>query len=154
MISCFLAIGTNLGELEKNLLQAIEELRHMKHSKVLRTSSFMSNKAYGVEDQPDFLNGVVEIETELGERELLDAIKAIERKIGRQKTFRWGPRRIDIDIIFYGDEIYKDDVLEIPHKDLIHRDFVLQPMMELAPEKIHPVFHKTIRELFSELNNR
>lgn len=151
MIRCYLAIGTNLGDRQDNLKRCIEEIQQMKHTIYRRCSSFMENKAYGITDQPDFLNAVVEVDTELSERELLDTVKEMERRIGRKETFRWGPRVIDIDIVFYGDRIYRDDVLEIPHRDLAQRDFVLQPMMELAKDKVHPVSHRTIEELFQAL---
>lgn len=152
--TAYLAIGSNLGDLKKNLDNVIEELKKLKNSKFIKSSSYLSNSAYGVEDQPDFLNGMVEVETKLEPRELLKQIKAIEVKLGRKETFRWGPRLIDIDIIMMDDLVYSDELLEIPHGDMENRDFVLIPFAEIAPDIVHPVLGISIADLENRLRNR
>lgn len=149
--TCFLAIGSNIGDLETNLNNAIEEIKNISKSRFVKASSFLRNAAYGVTDQPEFLNGIVEIQTSLEPKSLLKEIKDMEKNLGRKETYRWGPRLIDIDIILYDDIVYSDGELNIPHKDMENRDFVLIPLAEIAPEVVHPVFNKSIKEMKDEL---
>lgn len=151
---CYLAIGSNIGNLDSNLNNAIEEIKKIPKSEFIKASSFLRNAAYGITDQPEFLNAVVEIKTELEPKELLTEIKAIEKNLGRKKTYRWGPRLIDIDIILYDDIVYSDEVLDIPHKDMENRDFVLIPLAEIAPKAVHPVLGISIADLEHRLRNR
>ena len=123
----YLGLGSNLGDREGNLLQACELLGCLEKSKIHETEPF------GVLDQPKFLNMVCEIETELSPRELLLFVKNIEKKLGRKKREKWGPREIDIDILFYGDQIIDEPDLKIPHPGIKERDFVLKPLKEIAP---------------------
>ncbi|AEA00283.1 MULTISPECIES: 2-amino-4-hydroxy-6-hydroxymethyldihydropteridine diphosphokinase [Aerococcus] len=150
----YLAIGSNIGELSKNLDQAVQAVDALEGTKVTKRSANLSNAAYGVTDQDDFLNGVIEIITDLAPLDLLKALKQIEKEMGRTETYRWGPRLIDIDIIFYGDKVLNSQELTIPHIDMVNRDFVLGPLKEIAPNKKHPIYKKTVSELYQDLIDR
>lgn len=118
---------------------------------ILKISKVYETKPVGVENQPDFLNMAVMGQTELDHISLFEFVKNVEKQVGRVYRYRWGPREIDIDILFFNDLIYKSQDLEIPHPRLHERDFVLKPLMDLDPDFIHPVFKKSIRELYEEL---
>jgi 2-amino-4-hydroxy-6-hydroxymethyldihydropteridine diphosphokinase len=132
----YLGLGSNLGDRRQNLQAALEALDRTPAVRVLRVSSFRQTAPYGVEDQPEFLNGVVEIETELDPPTLLAAVKRIEREMGRVTSFRWGPRLIDIDILLYDRLRWDTPELTIPHPGILERLFVIEPLAELAPERL------------------
>lgn len=146
----YLGLGSNLGDREENLQQAVDRIRPFVTSGFL-SSSIIETKPYGYLEQPCFLNMVVGGNTNLSPHELLSSIKNIESVLGRKKTFRWGPRFIDIDILFYDDLIINEKGLIIPHADIVNRIFVLEPLAEIAPNFIHPVLKKTILTLLSEI---
>lgn len=147
----FLGIGTNLGDKEENLNNAIEKINKSSKVKNMTKSSFIKTSAWGVEDQPDFLNGALRLETIMKPYELLFFVKGIEEEIGREETYRWGPRLIDIDILFFADEIIRTEDLTIPHLQISNREFVLKPLMEIDPGYIHPLEHKSISQIYKEL---
>lgn len=147
----FLGIGTNLGNKEQNLNKAIEKIRESNKIRNLIKSSFIETKAWGVEDQPDFLNGALKLETIMKPHELLLFVKGIEEELGREETYRWGPRLIDIDILFYGNELVTTDELIIPHPQISNREFVLKPLMELDPDFIHPYENKSISQIYKNI---
>ena len=128
----YLALGSNLGDREQNLGKAIEALRERKGIRYISASSFYESAPVGVEDQPDFLNAAVKIETGLSPLDLLAATQAIESELGRKKTVRWGPRIIDIDILLYGREKICEEGLVVPHPRMTERPFVLLPLREIA----------------------
>jgi 2-amino-4-hydroxy-6-hydroxymethyldihydropteridine diphosphokinase len=130
----YLGLGRNLGERWRNLEQAVERLTDTPGIRVLRVSSIHETDPFGVKDQPHFLNGVAEIETELEPLSLLVAVKQIERDMGRVESYRWGPRLIDIDILLYDRIRWESGELTIPHPGLLQRSFVTEPLGELAPE--------------------
>jgi 2-amino-4-hydroxy-6-hydroxymethyldihydropteridine diphosphokinase len=131
----FIGLGTNLGaDLDANLREAVEAIRHLPDTAVVQVSSFMHSAPWGVTDQPPFLNAVVEIRTQLEPLRLLHALKELETRLGRAPTYRWGPRLIDFDIILYGTRIVDLPELRIPHPRYQERDFVLRPLAEIAPE--------------------
>jgi 2-amino-4-hydroxy-6-hydroxymethyldihydropteridine diphosphokinase len=131
----FIGLGTNLGaDLERNLREAIEALGRLPDTHVVQVSSFLRSAPWGVTDQPPFLNAVVEIHTRLEPVPLLQALKSLETELGRVPTYRWGPRLIDFDIILYGTRVVDLPELKIPHPHYRERDFVLQPLAEIAPE--------------------
>jgi 2-amino-4-hydroxy-6-hydroxymethyldihydropteridine diphosphokinase len=132
MIRIYLGIGSNLGDRRDNCLKAVESLGN-RGIKITKRSSFYETKPWGVKDQPDFINMVVEGLTDLTARELLETVKDIEREIGRTETYKWGPRVIDIDILLYGDKVIDEPDLKIPHPYMGERDFVLSPLAEIAP---------------------
>jgi 2-amino-4-hydroxy-6-hydroxymethyldihydropteridine diphosphokinase len=146
----YIGIGSNLGEKKKNCEDAIHNLS-FEGGNICSCSSFYETSAWGVHNQPSFINLVLKIETELTPYELLHCLKGIEKLLGRKETFRWGPRLIDLDILFYGSHIVKTPNLKIPHCYLHKRLFVLEPMMEIAPDFIHPLIKKSIQELYQEL---
>lgn len=141
----FIGTGSNLGDRSKALAAAANLLE----PKVLvkKASSIYETPPWGYEEQPAFLNQVLQVKTGLNPRALLAFLKRIEKKLGRKTTFRYGPRAIDLDILFYDDLIYSTDTLQIPHPLASERAFVLVPMLEIAPDFVHPVLGKTIKEL-------
>ncbi|MBI5056134.1 MAG: 2-amino-4-hydroxy-6-hydroxymethyldihydropteridine diphosphokinase [Nitrospirae bacterium] len=151
MPTAYIGIGSNLGNRENNCGKAIR-LLEANNIKVTKRSSLLETEPWGVEDQPKFINMAVEIETDLGPDELLSVLKKIEVEIGRRPAKRWGPRVIDLDILLYDDLIMKTPELEIPHPHISEREFVLKPLAEIAPEKLHPVLKKRIKELLSTLS--
>lgn len=143
-----IGIGSNLGDRRSNCLEAIRRLEENGIS-VTKRSSLHETEPWGVRDQPKFINMVVEAETALEPEELLAALKRIEQDMGRLPSSRWGPRVMDLDILFYDDLIINDADLKIPHELLHERSFVLGPLSEIAPEKIHPVLRKKIKDLLA-----
>ena len=133
MTIAYLALGSNLGRREEHLNEARGRLQeHGAH--LLRSSQVVESEAFGVTDQPSFLNQVVEIEWEGSPRDLLHAAKQVEREVGRTPSFRWGPREIDVDILLFGEERLEEPDLVIPHPGLRERDFVREPLRELRPD--------------------
>jgi 2-amino-4-hydroxy-6-hydroxymethyldihydropteridine diphosphokinase len=146
----FLSLGTNLGDRKGNL-ESILALLPPK-VQVLQTSSIYSTEPWGYSDQPDFLNQVLLAETELDPFELLSFVKEIEKKVGREPTFRYGPRMADIDIILYGNQIVDSEELQVPHPRFQERSFVLVPLAEISPELQIPGSNRTVGELLEELD--
>lgn len=147
-----IGIGSNLGERQNNCLKALEIMKE-KGIMIKKTSSYYETEPWGIEAQPRFINSAIEAETSSSPEELLDILKDIEENMGRIKTVKWGPRIIDLDILFYGDKVIKTEQLQIPHPLLHERDFVLVPLDEISPYKIHPVLGKTVRQLKEELKH-
>ena len=134
-VTTYVALGTNLGDLkEPRGCQGTGEVPD----------------PYGVTDQPRFLNAVCEVKTELLPQQLLKILLDTELEMGRVRLRRWGERIIDLDLIFYGDEIINEPNLVVPHPDMQNRDFVLRPLAEIAPGKVHSVLKKTIAQLWQE----
>ncbi len=151
MSAAYIGIGSNLGNRRANCMRAVELLQE-KGVTVRKKSSLYETEPWGVKDQPPFLNMVIETEMKLTPHELLRILKAIEIEIGREATFRWGPRIIDLDILLFDDIIFKNDNLTIPHPLMHERDFVLRPLAEIAPEIRHPVLKASIEELFQKIH--
>lgn len=150
MHKVFIALGSNLGDKNKNIDEALKRLKD-NGIKILKLSSIIETEPYGYKDQDKFLNAVCLIETELAPHELLNMLLQIEREMGRVRTIKWGPRVIDLDIIFYDDLIINDENLIIPHPDAHNRIFVMGPLSEIAPDFVHPVLNKTVKEIYLEL---
>ena len=148
----FIAFGSNMGDSEELIADAMDDFEHHKYIKVLDESSHIITKPYGGVEQDDFVNGVCHIKTMLTPRELLKYCNELEAKAGRVRDIHWGPRTLDLDIILYDDLVYEDAELIIPHVDMENRDFVLRPMCELMPNKRHPILHKTMQQLLDGLN--
>jgi dihydroneopterin aldolase/2-amino-4-hydroxy-6-hydroxymethyldihydropteridine diphosphokinase len=150
----YISLGSNLGDKEKNLKDAIEFMKCLSYTDVISVSPFYLTEPQGVKEQPYFLNGVVKLETMLKPDELLDKLKRIEETMGRKKTRRWGPRIIDLDIVFYDDIVLEDEKLVIPHPQLRNRWFVLKPLNDIEPDFKHPVIGKTVNQLLEEINGK
>lgn len=146
----YLGLGTNLGDKEANLNKALELINEIDGCEVRTQSSWTETKAWGNEEQEDFLNGAVEIRTYLEPHELLKEIAGIEYSLGRVRKEKWGPRTIDVDILLYDNLVMYEDDLIIPHPYMHVRDFVLKPLSEIAPFFIHPVYSKNIVELLEK----
>jgi len=150
MAIVYISIGSNLGDREENCRKTISLLKE-KGIAVKKQSSVHETEPWGVKDQPKFINRAIEVEIDKEPEELLGILKEIEKEIGRTETTKWGPRVIDLDIIFYDDLILKSQDLEIPHPLLHEREFVLEPLCEIAPDKKHPVTGKTVKEMIKNL---
>lgn len=138
MTRAYIGLGTNLGDCEKNLSQARDLLAQMQRSSVIKFSSVYRSAPWGKIDQPDFLNQVGILETELSAHEMLEAILAIEKDMGRERHEKWGPRLIDLDLLLFGNQIIDEHELKIPHQFLEERAFVVVPLLELEPELVLP----------------
>ena len=145
----YLSLGSNLGDREANLNQALSGLRNL--GEVVAVSSFYETEPVEVTSQPFFLNCAVKMDTEKMPRQMLAGILDIEREMGRRRTQIKGPRNIDIDILLFGTSIIETKGLTIPHPALHQRRFVLEPLAEIAPEARHPVFKRNIKELRDSL---
>ena len=141
----YLSLGSNLGDREENLREAMRRLGTM--GKVVRVSAFYETEPVEQVAQPWFLNCVLQLETEKMPRQLLKAILGVERAMGRRRMGKKGPRNIDIDILLFGSSVVDTAELVIPHPAMHERRFVLEPLAEIAPDARHPVFKRTVREL-------
>jgi len=138
IVTCYLGLGSNLGDRMANLAEARRRLGQVPVIKIVRTSSICETAPVGPQDQPDFFNQVVQAEVACSARRLLGHIHRIEQEMGRVRTRRWGERVIDIDILLYGDETIDEPDLQVPHPQMLVRQFVLVPLAEIAPELILP----------------
>ncbi|WP_121810735.1 2-amino-4-hydroxy-6-hydroxymethyldihydropteridine diphosphokinase [Mucilaginibacter kameinonensis] len=152
MIDVFLLLGSNLGKRELFLQQAIEAISSQV-APVKIVSSVYETQSWGKTDEPDYLNQVLMLQTELSAQDVLEKILGIELEMGRKREVKWGSRTIDIDILFYGDEVIHEFNLVVPHPELYKRSFTLIPLAEIAPDFIHPVFKKNILQLKDELKD-
>lgn len=143
----YLHTGSNLGDREKYLAQA-RELIEKRIGPISKVSHLYQTEAWGVEDQPDFINQALAVETELVPNEVLFYVKKIEKDIGREENKKWHERIIDIDILFFADKRVSNEKLKIPHPHCHERMFVLVPLMEIAGDYVHPQLKLTIEELY------
>lgn len=148
-----IAIGANLGDAEAMVEGSFERIGNITDCRLVKKSSILKTAPYGVTDQPEFFNAVCEIRTLLTPHELLDELHKLENESGRVRELRWGPRTLDLDIIMYDDLVLEDDNLCIPHVDMANRDFVLEPLAEILPYKVHPLTGKRVCEMLSSLKS-
>jgi 2-amino-4-hydroxy-6-hydroxymethyldihydropteridine diphosphokinase len=150
----YIALGSNLGERELNLLRAVAEISKLPASRVTGLSQFYETSPVGVVDQPLFLNAVLRLATGLSPHDLLNRLLQIENAVfGRKRTIHWGPRTIDLDLLLYGNEIINDEILMVPHPRMTERRFVLQPLCDIAPDLIHPQLGLSMRALLDTLRS-
>ncbi len=150
--TAYIAIGSNMGNRQGFLDMAADEIDADENCILLKIADSIETKPYGVEEQDDFLNSCMEVRTLLFPDELLALCKSIEKKANRVKTMHWGPRTLDLDIIFYDDEVVSEDNLVIPHIEMHKREFVLKPLAQIAPNKIHPLNNKRVIEMLNDLS--
>lgn len=147
----YIALGSNIGDSETYLNEAVEKIGQIPTCTVEKVSSYLVTEPYGVTDQPDFLNACLKMRTLLYPEELLKELNRIEKEAGRERIIHWGPRTLDLDILLYDDIVLEEDDLCIPHVEMHKRSFVLEPLAEIAPYKRHPVYGKTVREMLEEI---
>jgi 2-amino-4-hydroxy-6-hydroxymethyldihydropteridine diphosphokinase len=145
----YIGIGSNIGDKTTNCQTAVECLAEA--GRIVGVSSFYYTEPVGYKEQEDFINAVASLQTSLSPSELLRICHAIEDRLGRRRTVRWGPRTVDLDILLYGDLVVSRPDLVIPHPLMALRKFVLAPLVEIAPAVIHPTLNKTMIQLLSEL---
>jgi dihydroneopterin aldolase/2-amino-4-hydroxy-6-hydroxymethyldihydropteridine diphosphokinase len=147
----FLSIGSNIGDKEGNLNNAINAISEKNNIIIERVSSFIITEPWGNVDQDGFVNGAMKIKTLLSTKELMKTLLEIEEEMKRIRVIKWGPRIIDLDIIFYDDLISDDEYVTLPHPRMEEREFVLIPLKEIAPNKIHPILKKRVFKLLEEV---
>lgn len=150
----YIGLGSNVGDRFKFLVAAAKEIKKLPDVRYVWASSVYETDPWGKPDQPKFLNAVIEVETALAPRDLLQKVKDIEARIGRTPAERWGPREIDCDILMYDGLVEHDEVVQVPHAELEERRFALVPLREIAPDMVHPVSGMTIEELAASCSDR
>lgn len=153
-IEAYIALGSNLGDRELNLLRAVAEVGRLPNSRVTALSSFYETSPVGNVNQGSFYNAVLKLSTELDAGSLLTALLRIEDEcFNRVRTVHHGPRRMDLDLLLYGNSVINEEALSVPHPRLAERRFVLEPLCEIDPDLLHPLTGKTIRELLASLES-
>ena len=150
----YIAVGSNMGNRDEYIRTAIEMLSNVRGIHVEKVSTLIVTEPYGYTDQEPFLNGCLKVRTWLPAEVLLQRMQEIELELHRERKIHWGPRTIDLDILLYGDEVIHTETLSVPHVDMTNRQFVLEPLDEIAGWVWHPVEHKTIHQLFEILKKR
>ena len=147
-----ISVGSNMGDSKMYIESAVETLEKSNYIKNIKQSDLIVTKPYGYTNQDDFLNGIIVCETLYSPHGLLEFLHSIENGAGRRRKIHWGPRTLDLDIIFYDDCILSDEDLIIPHPDMQNRLFVLEPAVQVAPYYRHPVFNLTVKQLLEKIN--
>jgi 2-amino-4-hydroxy-6-hydroxymethyldihydropteridine diphosphokinase len=150
MITVYLALGSNVGDSAQYIAKAIQLLGSSIYN--IKQAPLYASRAIGYTNQANYLNTAISGQTELPPQDLMDFINKVEQQVGRVKRFRWGPREIDIDIIFYGNQVLKTEALTVPHKRFRERDFVLQPLVDLNGDVVDPLSQKTVGYLLTQLD--
>jgi len=143
----YIAIGSNLGDKEKNIKEALEIISNSKHTKINKIAKYYNTEPVGYTDQGEFLNTAIEIKTLLNPKNLMKFLLEVEKSLKRERIIKWGPRTLDLDVIFYDDLISSDEEIIIPHPRMEERLFVLNPLCDIAPYKLHPILNKRIIDI-------
>ena len=154
MALAYLGLGTNKGERINYIESALVKIGKLEKTHIIKSSGIYETEPWGIREQNEYLNSVVEIETLLSAEELLKQLKGIEKELGRTESIKWHEREIDIDLLFYGDLIFENDFMKVPHHQIESRNFVLIPMNEIAPGFIHPVLNKNISVLLKDTKDK
>jgi len=150
----YIGVGTNQGNKLENIQKALTLIESIETTKVVSVSSIYLTKPFGYLRQDDFLNMVIKVTTEKDIKSLFRKLQTVEEKIGRIKTIKWGPRQIDLDILFFNDQIFSDDHITIPHKGITERDFVLVPLAEIEPNFVHPALNEKIVDICNTVSQK
>lgn len=153
-MAAFIGFGSNVGDRIGNIVDALIRLQANENITITKISGLYETEPVGFVEQDDFINGVVCIDTTLSPMDLLAVCRSIERKLGRQRSIHWGPRTIDLDILLYDGLVQKTKELTIPHQELAHRRFVLQPLADIAADAVDPTCGKKISRLLSETKDK
>ena len=149
--TAYVALGSNLGDKQAYLDGAVAALRSREDCQVVRVSDYLVTAPYGGVEQDDFLNGALELRTLLDPQQLLEVLQQLERDAHRERLVHWGPRTLDLDILLYDGQVVSTPTLQIPHPEMHLRDFVLQPMAQIAPWARHPVLGLTVAQMLQQL---
>ena len=152
--TAFIALGSNIDSPLLHVRRALRDIDELLETALLKVSSLYETAAWGKTNQPAFLNQALEIETTLNARQLIRHILKVEKKMGRVREEKYGERLIDIDILFFNNEIHKTTFLKVPHPEMQNRRFVLVPLAEIAPDAVHPVFLKTVTEFLKDCTDK
>lgn len=147
----YVAFGSNMGDRRAHIEAGIQVLKEEKRIRLGRISDMIVTEPYGGVEQEEFLNGCLELDTLLTPHELLEVLHEAERREKRERLIHWGPRTLDLDLLFYGNEILETEELAVPHPEIEKRLFVLEPLAQIAPYKVHPVLNKRVKTLLEEL---
>ncbi|MBE6054732.1 MAG: 2-amino-4-hydroxy-6-hydroxymethyldihydropteridine diphosphokinase [Clostridium sartagoforme] len=150
----YISIGSNIGDKEDNINKSIDKLREYKEIKVTKIANIIETEPWGYQEQDSFKNTAIEIKTYLNPKELMTILLNIEKDMKRERIVRWGPRIIDLDIIFFDDYVTSDEYVTIPHPRMEEREFVLGPLNEIAPNFIHPLNKKRVFRMLEEVRNK
>ena len=151
--TAYLSLGSNMGDRQSNINEAIKSFEEDEYCQVTAKAELIETKPYGYTEQDDFINTAIKVRTLYSANELLQKIQQVEEQGKRERTIHWGPRTIDVDIIFYDDMVCQTEQLTIPHPQMHLREFVLKPLAQIAPWTKHPIFHRSVTELLMEVKN-
>ncbi|MCF8720887.1 2-amino-4-hydroxy-6-hydroxymethyldihydropteridine diphosphokinase [Nitrospina gracilis] len=151
--TAIIGIGSNMGDAPGHCREAIDRMRAHPALTLRAASSLYQTQPYGKTDQDWFINAVAQVETDLSPADLLKTLLGIEKEMGRERREKWGPRTIDLDLLLYDAEIIEEKDLQVPHPGIAERRFVLEPLAEIAPDRIHPTLNKSIADLLAEVQD-
>jgi len=153
-VTCYISLGGNVGDARRCLTRALDRLNRSSDVAVDQVSSFYVTEPVGRHAGGEFVNAVAVLSVRLEPLELLELLQRVERELGRQRSVRWGPRTVDLDLLFYGERLVRSDRLQVPHPRCWYRRFVLEPLVEIAPHARHPERQATAAQLLTSLNRR